>query len=130
MYGLLKTQSKALEVFRANLNVSVGSDRHSSQVTKIHIERLDPAFGGTFEGSDSSALAGPGGFYKMISSQGREWVGTMAWGGSYSMSYAHAGSDGMIASAGSGGHAVAMSDSGSKFGARIMEPGGQILTKH
>ena len=46
------------------------------------------------------------------------------------MSYAHAGSDGMIASAGSGGHAVAMSGSGSKFEARIMGPGGQILTRH
>ena len=66
----------------------------------------------------------------MTNSKGTDLAETMAWGGSSSGSYAYAGPDGMIASAGLGGHAVAMSGSGSKFEARIMGPGGQILTRH
>ena len=120
----------ALEVFRANLNVSVGSDHRSSPVKRTYMEEKDPCHGGTFEGSDYTAIAGPGGYYQMISSKGREWVGTMAWGGSSSPSYARAGPDGVYGSGGKDGHAVAMYGSGSNFTAAIYGPGGQVWTKH
>ena len=54
----------------------------------------------------------------------------MAWGGTSGnsdFSYAYAGPDGMVASAGPGGHAVAVSGSGSRFEAKIMGPEGQII---
>ena len=50
----------------------------------------------------------------------------MAWGGLNS-SYASAGQDGMVASAGPGGLAVSLSGSGSRFEARIMGPRGHII---
>ena len=90
----------------------------------------DPCHGGTFDGSDYTAIAGPGGYYQMTSSQGSEWVGTMAWGGSSSPSWVRAGPDGVYGFAGEGGHAVAMYGSGSNFTAAIYGPRGQISTKH
>ena len=75
----------------------------------------------------------PGGYYKRTSSKGSNWVGTVSWGGSgddsgsSDFSYAYAGPDGMVATAGRGGHAVAVSGSGSRYEAKIMGPGGQII---
>ena len=121
-----------MEVFRANLNVSVGSDHHPSQVkrTYTYTEKEEPYHGETFEGNYTTAFAGPGGYYKRITSQGRDWSAAIAVGGSHSPSLARAGPDGIDGYAGEGGHAVTAYGRDKNFHATIYGPRGQISTKH
>ena len=51
----------------------------------------------------------------------------MAWGGSSGSSYAYAGPNDMEASAGPGGHAVSVRGRGSRYEARLVGPGGEVI---
>ena len=124
------SKSKALEVFRANLDFSVGSDHRSSEVRRTYIEERNPGFGGVYAGDDVGSMAGPGGYHKIMTSQGSKWSGAITVGGPNSQSYAHAGPNGTYGHAGKGGHAAAMYGDGDNFGAVLCGPGGQVLTRN
>ena len=121
-----------MELFRANLIVSVGGNHHPSQVrrTFTYTEEEYPCHGETFEGNYTTAVAGPGGYYKRITSQGRDWSAAIAVGGSHSPSIARAGPDSVDGYAGGGGHAVAAYGRDKNFHATIYGPRGEISTKH
>ncbi|KAK0507175.1 hypothetical protein JMJ35_010213 [Cladonia borealis] len=121
----------ALEVFRTNQDVSVGSEHHPSRIRRTYIEESeDPAGWGVATGRGFGAFARPGGYAKVESSSGKDWAASVAWGGSSSDSYAYAGQNGMFGMAGPGGHAFAVRGSGNDFDATIYEPGGHVTTRY
>ena len=76
------------------------------------------------------SMAGPGGYYKIMTSQGSKWSGAITVGGSASQSYAHAGPNGVYSHAGKGGHADAMYGDGSDLGTVLRGPGGLVLIRN